>query len=131
MRELAGDWDGDDARAVFLHVPAAVGQALPVGEQHLDGEPAGDLDAVLPIGREDEVVGLERECRSDLHGFLPLEHGVGPDPTLTLQGEHASVELTGEDHVAIHPLVELGVEPGVLADQSALRVDYLKCRLQF
>ena len=95
------------------------------------GRPRRDLDAVLPIGREHEVVGVERQCRSDLHGLLPLEHGVGPDPTLTLQGEHASVQLASKDHVAIHPLVQLGVEPGVLADQLALRVDYLKCRLQF
>ena len=86
---------------------------------------------MLPIGREHEVVGVERQCRSDLHGFLPLQHGVGPDPALALQGEHAPVKLTGKDHVAVHPLIELGVEPGVLADQSALRVDYLKCRLQF
>ena len=100
-----------------------VGQPLPVGEEGLDGQPSRDLDRVLPVRGKDEVVGLQGEGGADLYRFLAFEHGVGPETALTLQGEHPAVEGPGQDHSPVHLLVELGVEPGVVADQAPVGID--------
>ncbi len=42
-------WDADDPAPVAEHVPVGVGQTSPVGEDHLDRDAAGQLDAVLPV----------------------------------------------------------------------------------
>src|SRR5690606_14328649 len=76
MGELGGDGDGDDVLAVAVDVPSGVGEASPVRHERFDGQAAGDLDAVLAVGREDEVPLLEGEGGAYLHGFLALEHGV-------------------------------------------------------
>ena len=92
MRQLGGDGHRDDPGPILLHVPASVGQTFPVGEQHFDGEPTGDLDAMLPVAGEDEVVGLQGESRPDLDRLLPFQHGVGADTALSLQRQHPPVE---------------------------------------
>ncbi len=56
MREMAGDGDGDRHHPVAVDVPVHVGEPAPVGEDHLERHPPGDLDGVLPVGGVDEVI---------------------------------------------------------------------------
>ena len=98
----------DDPHAVLLHIPIGVGQTLPIREKDLHGEAPRYLNAMFSVGRKDEVIWLHGQSRTDLHRLLTFEHRVGADAPLTLQGEHPAVQFSGEDHVAIHLLIQLG-----------------------
>src|SRR5690606_37630026 len=125
VRELTGDRNRDDSLPVAGDVPVSVRQAPPVGHEYLDREAAGDLDAMLPVGGEDEVVLAQSEGGPDLDRFLSLQHGIGADPTLPLESEHPAIEGAGQDHVAVEVLVQVRVESGILAHEVAGGIDHL------
>ena len=118
--ELGGDGHGGDAHPEAAHVPAVIGQASPVGHDGLDRDSPGHLHTVFAIGRENEVVLCQSQRRTDLDCFLALEHRVGADPTLALQGEHPAIELAAEDHQSVHLAGDGRIDPGVGSGQRTV-----------
>ena len=71
---------------------------------------AAPRDAVLAVGREDEVIGPQRTAGADLRGFLAEELCPDAELTVPLQGGRLGVDAPGQHHVAVEAPDRLVVE---------------------
>jgi hypothetical protein len=110
VQGLRADHDRVEAEVAVVRVPAALVDAAEQAEQPERVDVAAPGDAVLAVGREDEVLRGQRTAGADLRGLLPEQ--LGPDPELAVPLERGGlgVDATGEHHVAVEALDRLVVE---------------------
>src|SRR5271157_54864 len=68
---------------------------------------AHERDELLPQPRKHPVVPGRGQSRGDVHGLVPGGRPIEPDPTLSLERLHASVERAAEDHPPVRGSKEL------------------------
>ena len=118
VQGLRADHDRVEREVAVVGVPAALVDAAEQAEQAQRVDVAAPGDAVLAVGREDEVLLAERAAGADLRGLLAEQ--LGPDAELAVPLERGGlgVDATGEHHVAVEALdrlvVEVAGEVGVL-----------------
>jgi hypothetical protein len=127
VEALVADDDGVEVEAVLLGVPAALVGAAEDAQQLGRVDPAGPRDAVLAVGRERHVLGLQGSAGADLRGLLAQQRHPDAQLALPLQGVALAVEAADQHHVAVQRLqrryvdvADPAVEPGV-GDPLALR----------
>ena len=124
VQGLGADDDRVEAEVVLGRVPVAVVDAAEQAEQLERVEAAAPGDAVLAVGREDEVLRAQRAAGADLGGLLAEQLGPDAELAVALQRGGLGVDAADQDHVAVEAaqLVrgEVPVELGVV-DPLALR----------
>ncbi len=103
VQDLGSHHDRVRLEAVFVHVPATVGDPAEQAEnvQRIDAPAPGHR--MLTVGREDHVVGAQRPRRADLGRLLPAQARPQAELTLALQGGRLLVEPACDHHVAQEP----------------------------
>ena len=108
VQRLGPDDDRVEVEVVLLRVPAALADAAEELQRALRVHAAHEADAVLAVGREDEVVRPERATGADLGGLLAEQAGPQAELALTLEGVALGVEPADEDEVAVEAPQVLG-----------------------
>ncbi len=100
VQGLRADHDRVALEPVFVRVPSSVGDPTEQAEdvQRVDSTAPGHR--VLPVGREDHVVGTQRPGGADLGGFLAAQAGPQAKLTLALESGRLLVEAARDHHVA-------------------------------
>ena len=110
VQALGADDDRVEAEVVVRGVPVAVVDAAEEAEQLERVEAAAPGDAVLAVGREDEVLRAQRPAGADLGGLLAEELGPDAELAVPLQRGGLGVEATDQHHVAVEAAQLLGGE---------------------
>ena len=92
VQGLRADDDRVEAEVVLLGVPVAVVDAAEQAEQLERVEAAAPGDAVLAVGREDEVLRAQRAAGADLGGLLAEQLGPDAELAVALQGGRLGVD---------------------------------------
>ena len=110
VQRLRADHDRVEAEVVLVRVPAAVVDPAEQAEQveRVDALAVGD--AVLAVGREDEVLRAQRAAGADLGGLLAEQLGPDAELAVALEGGGLGVDPPGEHHVAVEAAQLLGGE---------------------
>src|SRR5699024_1051513 len=98
---LAADDDGVEVKAVFVGVPAAVGDAAEHAEQFVKSDVAAPGDAVFAVGGEGHVAFAECTAGADLCGFLPQEGGPQAQFSLALQRDRLAVDPAYQHRLSV------------------------------
>jgi hypothetical protein len=124
VQGLGADDDRVEPEVVLLGVPVAVVDAPEQAEQLERVEATAPRNAVLAVGREDEVLRTERPPGADLRGLLTEQLGPDAELAVALERGRLRVDPAHHDHVSVEAaqLVrgELHVELRVV-DPLALR----------
>src|SRR3954469_3771071 len=101
VQALGADDHGVQVEPGGDRVPAAVVDAAEEADHVQRVHPAGPGDAVLPVGREGHVCGLERAAGADLRRLLAQQRGPDAELTLPLQRGGLDVPAADEGQVAV------------------------------
>ena len=101
VQGLRADDDRVEAEVVVRGVPAAVVDAAEQAEQLERVDAAAPGDAVLAVGREDEVLRAQRAAGADLRGLLAEQLGPDAELAVALQRGGLGVDAADQDHVAV------------------------------
>ena len=101
MQRLGPDDDGRRGDAVGGRVPAGEAGAAPEPQHRHRVDAPAVGDAVLPVAREDEVVGTQGAGRADLGGLLPEQRGPQRQLALALQRHGLGIDAAHHRHVAV------------------------------
>jgi hypothetical protein len=104
VQRLRADHDRVQLEALVVGVPAALAGATEQPEQRDRVDALAERDAVLPVGREGEVLGGQRAAGAHLRGLLPEQAGPQAELTLALQGHRFGVDPADQDEVAVERL---------------------------
>ena len=108
VQGLRADHDRVEAEVVLVRVPAALVDAAEQAEQRERVDAAAPGDAVLAVGREDEVLRRERAAGADLRGLLAEQLGPDAELAVALERGGLGVDAAGEHHVAVEAADRLG-----------------------
>ena len=110
VQGLGADHDRVEVEVELGRVPVAVVDAAEQAEQLQRVEAATPGDAVLAVGREDEVLGPQGPAGADLRGLLAEQLRPDAELTVPLQGGRLDVDPPDEHHVAVEAAELLGGE---------------------
>ena len=101
VQRLRGQRGRQRGHPVLVRVEAAVPAAREEREQLDDVDAARERAHGLAIGREEPVVGLEREDRTHLGCLLAVARGEDPERSLAGQVDRLAVDAAAQRHEAI------------------------------
>ena len=81
---------------------------------------------MFSISRIHEVLWAKCVRTPDLDRLVPLRHGIGSDPALTLGRGRPSIEHPGTNHVRVHGHSEVLRQPGCFDNQPTIDIDDLR-----
>ena len=120
---------------VYRWKPVAFGSQLPwsvprkMPSSSVGSMPAAPGDAVLAVGREGHVLGLQRPAGADLRGLLAEQRHPDAQLALPLQRVGLPVEPADQHHVAVEGLQGRHVDVGDVAVEARV-ADPLTLRRQ-
>ena len=110
VQRLRADDDRVEPEVAVVGVPAALVDAPEQAEQPQRVDVAAPGDAVLAVGREDEVLRAQRAAGADLRGLLAEQLGPDAELAVPLQRGRLGVDAAGQHHVAVEARDRLVVE---------------------
>src|SRR5262249_12499109 len=108
VQSLRADHDRVEVEVVLLGVPAAMADAAVELEQLRWVDTAAPGDAVLTVGREGHVAGVECAARADLRGLLAEQRGPDAELSLPLEGNRLEIDPPGQNELTVRGLDLLG-----------------------
>ena len=116
VQRLGADHDRVEAEVVVVRGPSEPWSTPRNRPSSFSGStPAAPGDAVLAVGREDEVLRAQRAAGADLRGLLAEQLGPDAELAVPLQGGRLGVDAPGEHHVAVEAADDLGLLVGAHA----------------
>ena len=102
--------------AFVSQLPWSVPRKMP--SSSVGSMPAGPGHAVLAVGREGHVLGLQRAAGADLRGLLPEQRDPDAELALALQRVGLPVEPADQHHVPVEALQRRHVDVGDVAVEA-------------